>query len=162
MTAYNRVSLCIDPRRCLWNQDQLPTVLGDSNCWRRSNKSTVCSPRAFIGQYQMLVDTKMLVLSTSIWSARHPNTGRNYIIGTGSLFELNRETRINCLSTETREWICKFVTWAFQCCILPSFVLSLNQIYFSMHAPNQVNFLSEKHHKARLFTVNIFFFTLYL
>ena len=31
-------SACIDPRRCLWDRGQSALVLGDSNCWRRSNK----------------------------------------------------------------------------------------------------------------------------
>ena len=31
-------SACIDLRRHLWDRGQLSLVLGDSNCWRRSNK----------------------------------------------------------------------------------------------------------------------------
>ena len=38
LSTYIRVPLCIDLRRLLWDQALWFITLGDSNCWRRSNK----------------------------------------------------------------------------------------------------------------------------
>ena len=68
------VSCCIDLRTRLWYQDRLSTVLGDSNCWRRSNKShpeylfDTHNVSIFNLNWQMLIFLNFVLFQLDLWS----------------------------------------------------------------------------------------------